>query len=62
MTYAPYPIRFKPDERAMLKKLARRLERTQSDTVRLLIRGAWKELQSQEKTSPAPAEAEKASA
>lgn len=41
MNYDPYPIRFRPDERAMLKELARRLERRESDTVRVLIRGAY---------------------
>ena len=44
MNYDPYPIRFRPDERAMLKELARRLERRESETVRVLVRGAYEML------------------
>jgi hypothetical protein len=48
MNYDPYPIRFRPDERAMLKELARRLERRESETVRVLVRGAYDLLVKQE--------------
>lgn len=39
-----FNMRLKPDERVMLSTLARHFERTQSDTVRLLIRAAHKNL------------------
>ena len=39
MNYAPYPIRFRPEERQMLKALARRLDRKESETVRFIVRG-----------------------
>jgi RNA-binding protein YhbY len=52
MNYDPYPIRFRPDERAMLKELARRLERRESETVRVLVRGAYQiMLKEQEKNT-----------
>ena len=40
MSYNPQPIRFTPEERLMLQELARRLERNQTETVRILIREA----------------------
>ena len=49
MQYDPYPIRFRPDERAMLKELARRLERRESETVRVLVRGAYQMLIQEER-------------
>jgi hypothetical protein len=48
MNYDPYAIRFKPHERQMLKEVARRIERSQQDTVRVLIRGAFQYLREQE--------------
>jgi hypothetical protein len=44
MNYDPYPIRFRPHERVMLKELARRLDRKESETVRVLVRGAYEAL------------------
>ena len=48
MNYDPYPIRFRPDERVMLKELARRLDRKESETVRVLVRGALQVLKEQD--------------
>ena len=48
MNYQALPIRFKPEERVMLKELAARLQRSQSDTIRVLVRGALQVLKEQE--------------
>lgn len=41
-------MRLSDDDKAMLKELARRLERNQTDTVRMLVRGALTILREQE--------------
>ncbi len=41
MNYEPYSIRFRPNERAMLKEVARRLERSQQETIRVLVREVY---------------------
>lgn len=38
MNYQPYSVRFRPEERQMLKEIAYRLERSQQETVRSLVR------------------------
>jgi hypothetical protein len=48
MNYDPYPIRFKPDERAMLKELASRLGMSQTKTIRALVRGTLEVLREEE--------------
>jgi hypothetical protein len=50
-TYAPYPIRLRPEERLMLKEVAKRMNRSQSETVRVLVRGALEVLREQEERS-----------
>ena len=51
MNYQPYPIRLRPDERAMLREVARRLKRSQADTVRVLVRGAFQVLEEEHQES-----------
>ncbi len=41
MTYNPYSVRFRPEERRMLKEVARRLERSQQETVRAIVREVY---------------------
>jgi hypothetical protein len=48
MNYDPYPIRFRPDERQMLKEIACRFERTQQETVRSLVRVAYEYFKEQD--------------
>lgn len=43
------PIRFDDSEQAMLKELAARLQRTQADTVRTLVREALSILKEQDR-------------
>jgi hypothetical protein len=50
MTYQPYSIRFKPDERAALKELSRRLNRSQQDTVRVLVKVTLETLRERERS------------
>jgi len=49
-----FKIRCSPEDRAMIEELARRLERSQSDTVRLLVRGAYSALIDKEPQAPKP--------
>jgi hypothetical protein len=37
MNNNPFPIRFRPNERAALKELSERLYRSEADTVRVLV-------------------------
>jgi hypothetical protein len=48
MNYDPYAIRFKPEERQMLKEIACRFDRTQQDTVRSLVRIAYEYFKEQD--------------
>jgi hypothetical protein len=51
MTYTPYSVRFKPDERAMLKEVARVAARKEADVIRVLVRSAYQALQQNQPTS-----------
>ena len=50
-----FVMRVNPQERAMIKELAVRLQRNQSDAVRLLVREALTVLKAQEQKDPEPA-------
>jgi hypothetical protein len=50
MTYQPYPIRFRPEERKMLRELAERYDRSQQSIVRMLVRSTYENLQERERS------------
>jgi predicted DNA-binding protein len=49
-----YSIRFTTEEKADLRELARRLQRKQADTIRLLVRESLKALQKQDVVKQKP--------
>ncbi len=57
-----FKMRCSPQDRTMIEELARRLERSQSDTVRLLVRSAYAVLMDQEIKEPNPNHQEQAAA
>jgi hypothetical protein len=49
MTTTPVPVRLSTDDRAALREVASRLQKNQSETLRLLIRGMHAVLKEQDR-------------